>query len=236
MKTIAVAALMLLASASALPALSEKEARQQRIVVDIILGIINDWKQDMRDRGLDPLIVESARRDFALSEPKILSGSAWVENFELVGLTDIRVNNMHFSILSQTLTFDVSLGRLSARAGDAGFELTTFGRDISGGISGSLEIVNARVTGSVRVSVGVISGISIRNISLRFSVGAINSDLNVIVLGRDISDRVNDYLNNILPAALKESEREINNLLEYIALIIAERLLNVAALNAVLRA
>lgn len=46
------------------------ELRQQRLVTDAIVDIINRASQWIRDSGLDPVVIEEARGSYALSEPE----------------------------------------------------------------------------------------------------------------------------------------------------------------------
>ncbi|XP_013148379.1 PREDICTED: uncharacterized protein LOC106110956 [Papilio polytes] len=225
MKTYAFAVLMLLAGASALPTLSEDELRQQRVITDTIQGLIERLRQAIRDRGLDPYKLEFAESSFALSEPEIVSGYAFARDVTLDGLSNIRVNSINFSILAQRLTIDVSLPNLRGSVGESAFEMNFFDREWAGQGSGSLEIVNLGIKADVRVSVGVISGITVRSIDLDLYLDDVVSDLNVNIFGRDLSASFNNFFNG-LPAFVKENTVAINGLLEYIAWIIVERVLD----------
>ncbi|CAG5026882.1 unnamed protein product [Parnassius apollo] len=225
MKSIAVAVLMLLASANTLPTLSEDELRQERLITDVIINIIKDFSQSIVDAGLDPFEVENAQGQFALSEPEVFSAVAHVQGFSFKGLSNIAIHNMQFSILASRLTFDVSLPKLSLSVGDSGFEVILLGRELNGHGSGSVEIDELRLRGEVRVNIGVISGISVRSLDLWFSMKGINSNLHLILFGRDISEKCNNYLNNTLPNALNENQAEINELLEFIVWKIIDKLL-----------
>lgn len=46
------------------------ELRQQRVVTDTIVELINRASQWIRDSGLDPVVIEEARGSYALSEPE----------------------------------------------------------------------------------------------------------------------------------------------------------------------
>ncbi|KPI93587.1 PREDICTED: uncharacterized protein LOC106114730 [Papilio xuthus] len=225
MKTYAFAVLMLLAGASALPTISEDELRQQRVITDTILGLIDGVSQAIQARGLDPYHLKFAESSFALSEPEILSGYAFARDVNLVGLSNIRVNNINFSILAQRLTIDLSLPNLRGSVGESHFEMNLFDRELDGQGSGSLEIVNLGLKADVRVSVGVISGITVRSIDLDLYLDNVVSDLQVNLFGRDLSASFNNFFNG-LPAFVKENTVAINGLLEYIAWIIVERVLD----------
>ncbi|CAG5026890.1 unnamed protein product [Parnassius apollo] len=224
MKSIAVAVLMLLASANTLPTLSEEELRQEKVITDVIINIINGIRQSIIDAGLDPFEVKSAQGEFALSEPEVFSAVAYAENFLFKGLSNIAINSLDFSILATRLTFDVSLPRISVSVGDSGFEVTLLGRELKGQGSGSLDIIELRLRGDIRLSF-TQDQIVPRSINLWLSLEDIESNLYLNLLGRDISDIVNEYLGTTLPNALRESEAEINELLEYIVWKIIELIL-----------
>ncbi|CAH2069009.1 unnamed protein product, partial [Iphiclides podalirius] len=195
----------MLASANALPALSEDELRQQRLVTDIIVGVIKDVSDSIVEAGLDPVIIDESDFSFALSEPEIFSAEGSVKDFKFYGLSNIAINRINFSILSTRLTFDISLPRIGLRVGSSSFAISTFGSEFEVKASGSVAVIQPRLVGDVRASVGVISGISIRSLSLSFSLGGIESDVELSLFDRDISAEVNDFLGNTVPNTLKEN-------------------------------
>ncbi|CAG5026886.1 unnamed protein product [Parnassius apollo] len=218
MKSIAVAVLMLLASANTLPTLSEDELRQERLIADVIINIINGVSQLIVRAGLDPFEIENAQRQFALFNPEVFSAVAYVQGFAFKGLSNVAIHNMDFSILASRLTFDVSLPKLSLSVGDSGLEVILLGREIKSHGSGSVEIEELRLRGEVRINLGVISGISVRSLDLWFSLKGIDSNLSLIIFGRDISEKCNNFLSNTLPNALHENQDKINKILEFIVL------------------
>ncbi|KAI8430316.1 hypothetical protein MSG28_000624 [Choristoneura fumiferana] len=80
-------------------------------------------------------------------------------------------------------------------------------------------------TGDVRVSVGIISGISVRSIALTVDLQGIESQLNLKIQGVDLSDYVNTYLGQTMPNTLKEFSGDINDLVTIVAKEVIETIL-----------
>ena len=197
----------------------------ERIVTGAIIDAINDLSQSIKDLGLDPLNIKREEREYALPVPVIFNAAGFIEDLLSFGLSDIRVNRMDYSVLLFRLTYDVELPLIHLSVGDAYGEVTLFGETLQGEAAGSVEINSIRVNGQVNVSVGIISGISIRSLTVNFALNNINSNLKAVLGGYDLSEFVNTLLGETIPNTLVEYRTDINRLLEIIALEIANDIL-----------
>ncbi|KPJ17799.1 hypothetical protein RR48_06605 [Papilio machaon] len=200
MKSFAFGLLMLVACAAALPQVSVTDFGAERTdVAGIILRAIEKLKNGIVDRGLDPYEVKSAQGEYVFILPTVFSASARVENLSVLGLSNIVVNSISYSPFSNEFTIDVSMPRITAIVGDSSFEMTVLGREISGSLSGFLEITGLGASGSAKVVVG--DEVSISDVKVNAKLGNIQAALNVRILGINLSTLVTNWLNN-LPANL----------------------------------
>ncbi|KAJ0181421.1 hypothetical protein K1T71_003506 [Dendrolimus kikuchii] len=177
-----------------------------RIIEGVIISMIADLRQSIRDAGLDPYNLEEASAAFELPVPVIFNAQASVSDISSNGLSNIVVENISFTVLTQRLRMTIALPKI----------------DVS---IGSIEINVIRVSVDVRIDIGLISGISIRNLNIDFTLGGIDSNLNVVIADRDISAPLNNLLGNTIPTTLRDYRAEINQLLEIIILQIASDML-----------
>ncbi|RVE52050.1 hypothetical protein evm_003328 [Chilo suppressalis] len=191
----------------------------ERFVESIVAGAIEDLSNQIKERGLDPFeATASYYQRLAVTDLVVIK--AEVEDFLLVGLSDIRVNRVSYNILLSRVTFDISLHRIAASVASASADLTVFGFKIVGSTSGSLEINNVRAAGQARISIG-LSGVSLRSITIDVTLGGINSNLEVNALGRDLSESVNKLAGTIIPEVFDENRPDINRVLEHYILEMA---------------
>ncbi|CAH0406179.1 unnamed protein product [Chilo suppressalis] len=191
----------------------------ERFVEGIVAGAIEDLSNQIKERGLDPFeATASYYQRLAVTDLVVIK--AEVEDFLLVGLSDIRVNRVSYNILLSRVNFDISLHRIAASVASASADLTVFGFKIVGSTSGSLEINNVRAAGQARISIG-LSGVSLRSITIDVTLGGINSNLEVNALGRDLSESVNKLAGTIIPEVFDENRPDINRVLEHYILEMA---------------
>ncbi|MBN4663926.1 JHBP domain-containing protein, partial [Escherichia coli] len=93
------------------------------------------------------------------------------------GLSNIVINHINYNVLSFALDLDLELPHVHLSAEYAYGEFTLFDNKVSGSGSGSIDVYNVRVKATVNV--GVLGGISIRNIDIDFTVGGIDSNINI---------------------------------------------------------
>ncbi|KOB77135.1 hypothetical protein OBRU01_04590 [Operophtera brumata] len=189
----------------------------ERLVTGSIVEAIEDASQAIKDAGLDPLYVEKEATEYALPVPVLFNLSGDLEEFLFTGLSNIVVHNINYSIITNRLTFDIRLPLIELSLGKAVKDVTVFGSRVESYASGRLAVVGIRLTGNVRVSIGIITGISIRSIDLDFSLGGIESELKIMTHGKDFSEPINRFLGEIIPGVLTEYSKEINELLEIVA-------------------
>ncbi|CAH0600214.1 unnamed protein product [Chrysodeixis includens] len=190
----------------------------ERIVTGQIVSAIEDLSQSIKDAGLDPLYIKREDSQYALPVPVIFNYAAFIEEVLSTGLSNIKVNRMSYNVLLSRLNFDIELPRIDFAAGNAVGRAIVFSNEVNGQISGQVVIDRIRVEGNVRVNIGIISGISIRSIDIDFSLRGIQSDLRVVIQGKNYSDEINQLLGATIPDTLKAHSADINKLLEIVLL------------------
>ncbi|KAJ8735060.1 hypothetical protein PYW08_014310 [Mythimna loreyi] len=198
----------------------------ERLISGQIEKAIEDASQAIKDAGLDPLHIKKESRSYALPVPVIFNYEALVEDFLSTGLSDIKIHKVDYGVILSRLTVDIELPLIHFSAATAKANGVVFSNDLSVEASGKVDIVSVRVEVVVRVSIGVISGISIRSIDVNFRLGDINSDISLAVRGRDYSDTVNDFVGKFVPDTIKAHNKEINELLEIVLKDVIEANLN----------
>ncbi|KAJ8733758.1 hypothetical protein PYW07_014309 [Mythimna separata] len=178
-------------------------------VIEAIEGI----SQDIRDIGLDPLHIKKETYVYELPVPVIFNAVAFLEEVLSTGLSDIVVNDMNYSLLWSRLTFELEIPHihLSARAADG--VVTLFGEKLTASVDGRCDIRGIFVKGEVRVNVGIISGISIRDVDIDLNVGQIISSIRLLILGNNYSQEITNFINQTVPATLAEFKSEIDELI-----------------------
>ncbi|CAG5026894.1 unnamed protein product [Parnassius apollo] len=202
MKTIAFAFVALLVGVNAVHNVVPKaDVRNEKIIDGIIIGIIESIAQQIQDLGLDPLEIGRFVGEYTFPVDGIFRGSVSIENFELSGLSNIVINEVSFQ--GNTLSLDLALPSID-------------------GSAGKLSIKGLRIAGQVTLGTEKL----IDDLNLGFSLGGIESDLNVNIMGYDISNRLNEYLGNTLPSQLNKYEEQLNSVLANIILKVLDRLLD----------
>ncbi|XP_061709725.1 uncharacterized protein LOC133519689 [Cydia pomonella] len=228
MKIIVIALACLLATVSALPNQQSKELESAirsgntRLVTGSIVDAIENLAQSLRDAGLDPLAIDQ-EIDYALPVPSILNAKAALNGFLFSGLSNIVINRMNYAVLTSRLTFNIELPEISTSVGLAQWDVNFFDRNLNGVVSGRVAVNNVVVTGDIRVNIGIITGISIRSMEVTFSLGGIQSNLNVLLQGVNLSRQINNYLGETIPGTLKAYESDINQLITIVAREVVEQ-------------
>ncbi|XP_047986309.1 uncharacterized protein LOC125226380 [Leguminivora glycinivorella] len=228
MKVIVVALACLLASVSALPNQQGKELESAlrsgdtRLVTGNIVKAIEEFAASIREAGLDPLEIDEVI-DYALPVPSILNLSAVLRGFVFRGLSNIVINRMNYAVISSRLTFNIALPEISTSFGLAQWDVNLFDRNFNGIIGGRVSVNNVVITGDIRVSIGIISGVSIRNMEIKLQVGSIQSHLNVAIQGLNLSRNINNYLSVTVPRTLRAYENDINQLITIVARDVVEQ-------------
>ncbi|XP_063379401.1 uncharacterized protein LOC134666179 [Cydia fagiglandana] len=228
MKIAVIALACLMATISALPNQKGREIEtairsgDTRLVTGSIVDAINDAAQSIRDAGLDPLAIDS-EIDYALPVPSIFNTKSALRGFLFTGLSNIVINRMNYAVLTSRLTFNIELPEISTSVGLAEWDVNIFDKNFNGIVSGRVAINNVVVTGDIRVSIGIISGISIRSMDVTFALGSVDSNLNVLLQGVNLSRDINNYLGEYIPGTLKAYESDINQLITIVAREIVEQ-------------
>ncbi|XP_053601831.1 uncharacterized protein LOC128670294 [Plodia interpunctella] len=234
MKIFLFAYAIFLAGVNALPGLSQLVSEDhdkpttdlevkanERFVDGIIVSVIEGLAQDIRDAGLDPINIDSVGAEYRLPVTDLFNVEALAEDVISTGLSDFVIEHINYGVLTSRLRMTLVLPRVFVGADTARVNGQLLGWEFNGSVSGSLAIVEIRVRIDVRINIGIISGVSIRSIDIDFSLGGVESNLNVNVQGSDLSEAINNFAGNIVPTTLANNRAEINELLEYIILQIA---------------
>ncbi|CAH0600216.1 unnamed protein product [Chrysodeixis includens] len=188
--------------------------RDERSVSSNIVDAIEDVCQTIKDVGLDPLYIEKQEVKYELPVPVIFNGAGLLEDVNSNGLSDVDVKKMSYSLVTNRLNFDIEIPKIVFGVGAASAKATFFSNRFNLESSGKIEIQRIRVVGHVRVSIGIISGITVRNVKITFTLGGIDSDVRLALQGQDYSDAVNKFFGITIPKTLKDHSDEINELLE----------------------
>ncbi|CAH0600215.1 unnamed protein product [Chrysodeixis includens] len=210
----------LIASISAVPhdGAVAKDGNNERIVTGPIVDAIDELSQSIKDAGLDPFYIKREDKWFTLPVASIFNYAAFVEEILSTGLSDIKVNNLYFSFITSRLYFDFELPRVELAVGIAAGRAIVFSNEFEGKVSGKVVVDKVRIAGTGRVTVGIISGITVHSGDVDFTLGGIQSDFEVIIQGRDYSQEVNTFLSSTIPATIEAHTEEINELLEIVLL------------------
>ncbi|CAH0698756.1 unnamed protein product [Spodoptera exigua] len=190
----------------------------ERLVTGAIESAIKDMSQAIKDAGLDPFHIKRESMSYELPVPVLFKIDAFVEEVLSTGLSNIKINRLNYSVLLSRLNFDIELPLVHFSLGDANADAVFFSSDRDFSASGSINVERIRVVGEVRVSIGVISGISVRSLTISFTLNDITSDANLVVFGKDYSDDFNNFVGGVVPDTIKAHYKEINQLLEIVLL------------------
>ncbi|XP_013163536.1 PREDICTED: uncharacterized protein LOC106114763 [Papilio xuthus] len=225
MKSFAFGLLMLVACAAALPQAQDLTdfGAERRDIAEIVVNAFDRFIQRILNRGLDPYVLDRADGEYVFFLPTVFSASARIENLRFTGLSNIVINSISYSPISNNLNIDIAMPGLMASVGGASFEVTALGREISGSLSGLLAINGIGVRGSAKVTVG--DGVSVTDVDVDASLDSIQSALAVRILGLDLSIPIQNWLNN-LPANLSLYDELIDRGLARILEILLNHYLN----------
>lgn len=213
---------LLLVGVTALPETLESalidgiNRHDERLITGPIVQAIEDFSQSIKDAGLDPYVIEreSFKSDFPV--PNLYSIEAIIEDLLVKGLSNIVVHNINYNIFFNRLTFDIRFPGIFISIGKASKDITILGSNSKSSLSGSIAIHTIRFRGNIRISLGIISGITIRSIEINFDVGDISSEVKVVLNGKDVSRLCNVFIGKVIPEKLKEVSKDIDELLTII--------------------
>ncbi|KAL4708846.1 hypothetical protein ACJJTC_018292 [Scirpophaga incertulas] len=232
MKFIALVFAALLASVSAGPAKAE-----DRFVDSVVAGLLENLSEQLQELGLDPFVFTDDV-DLRLAVTDIFSVQAHVEDFVMSGISNIVLNSIDYNVATSTLNFDESIAKMTSvpkRQGhgrsifvhpelnqcshvfihSSNADVSIFGYNVQGGVSGNVDIQGSRVSVLARINIGIITGTSILDLDVNYSLDDIVSDVQLNIQGEDYSDQVNEILGEIIPDTLHEYQDDINLVLEY---------------------
>ncbi|XP_047507081.1 uncharacterized protein LOC125051007 [Pieris napi] len=209
MKFLVFACVLIVAGATALPQkTNEIEPKEPRLITNTIRNIIRQVQKAIRENGLDPLIIDSF--EFEYNIPFLVDVRLFLNNLSFIGASDIVIRQMDYSVLQNRLRFNIELPHLVLVVVNSGLKANVFGERYSGDFRGSLAIDGVGLSGEVRVNVGIISGISIRSLNVKFRLARITSNVHLTVMEEDLSANFNKLFNEDIPYLLKTFEDSIN--------------------------
>ncbi|XP_028039512.1 uncharacterized protein LOC114249976 [Bombyx mandarina] len=223
MKVFAFVLVTLAASVAAVPSKVDLERERQNLVEQLIVNVIDRITSGIQERGLDPIYIEKAEGDYTFPISDIFSASGTVAHLALEGASNVVVNDVTFNILRSKFSVDLTLPKLSASSVAVNGEATIFGKELAVSSSGSLVVEDLRLVSTV--SIRLLPSISIRELSAVLTVGNVESALKVVLFGDDVSEKLNDALNNRLPELLETYNEQIREIVERIILFIINNLL-----------
>ncbi|XP_032516087.2 uncharacterized protein LOC116769166 [Danaus plexippus] len=228
MKLQVFAVLFLIAGASALPAASEVvvvdefqyQLAPKNQVVDQIKWTIELISNILQGLGLDPVEWEGSELNIEI--PFLLKFNAFLENFRYAGISNIEIHNLEYDRFINKLDLDVSLPEVIFEVGDSGLYINvlSFFEILDAEFRGSISLKSIRVAAEVSVDINIIGGISLRSLSINFSLGGVESDLTFKLNNLDFSELFNDFFNETVNNFFEEKEDQINKSLEIVVGII----------------
>ncbi|CAK1548716.1 unnamed protein product [Leptosia nina] len=226
MKFFAFGLVLLVAGASAFPdqlRVADFQASERNSFIDNFRRIIEVIRTFIIDNKFDPWVIVRHERE-AVRLPH-LNVKYIIENMEMTGASNIRINKMEYSTLFNRLDYDLELPEISLTVGSFGITGLILTRNVNTAASGSLKISGIRIVGEAHVTVD-LSGITINTLEARFTLGGTEAQLKVTVQENDVSERVNVFINERIPNWIKNNERDINRVLGNVIKAIAQRILN----------
>ncbi|XP_046971900.1 uncharacterized protein LOC124538760 [Vanessa cardui] len=214
--------LLVIAGACALPE-QQIAPQNERIITNQIRRAIEQIKREIREAGLDPLYIDRADFDFWVMPFTGIEG--FIDQLTFTGASNIVINQLSYNVFQNSVKFTLTIPELRLAIKDSGITAHVFGSKHSAQFNGGLVIRQVRLVGDIRASVGIISGISIRSVSLQFSIGDIQSNLQLNAFGNDYTDELNQLLGTTIPDLLQRYRNEINRELSRIVLEILRELL-----------
>ncbi|CAK1548712.1 unnamed protein product [Leptosia nina] len=210
---------------SALPQKTENEVapKQQRLITNTIRNLIRQISRAIKENGLDPVVIDDFEYEYNI--PFLVDVRLFIEKLRFIGASDIVIKQLDYSAIFNRLRFDIELPHLLLVVVDSGVTANIFGEKYSGQFLGSVAVNGIGLSGEVRVNIGIISGISIRSLDVKFRLDRIKSNTVIVVLGEDWSLNVNNLLNNDIPNLLKTHENDINKFLSELLKSIADSVL-----------
>ncbi|KPI93584.1 hypothetical protein RR46_10844 [Papilio xuthus] len=195
---------VLLAGATALPSeLKRNELKTSRSLDETVRlmleGVIHQAK------SFDPCSVESASDGYTFPVPGVFSAVGSVEDFVLSGFGDIEIVDVTFIVT--TLSVEARLTGFMASIGNAVADVNVFNRNINGQLNGSVAV------NDIRLKLVADLGNLAEHLEFSFRIGDIRSDLNVRINERDLSDVVNNWLGNTMPATLEKYEEQLSRII-----------------------
>ncbi|XP_064076893.1 uncharacterized protein LOC135194821 [Vanessa tameamea] len=222
MRVSIVAFLFVIAGACAFPE-QQIEPKNERVITNQIRRAIEQIRREIRAAGLDPLYID--RNDFEFWTTPFIRVEGFIDQLTFTGASNIVINQLSYNIFQNSVRFTLSIPELRLSINKSSVTAHMFGNEYNAELNGGLIIRQVRLVGDIRASVGIISGISIRSVSLQFSIGQIQSNLQLNALGNDYTNELNQFLGTSIPEILNKYRNEINRELSKIVLDILRQII-----------
>ncbi|XP_045516165.1 uncharacterized protein LOC123709093 [Pieris brassicae] len=216
---------LLVAGASAFPEAQVSEL-QGRDFAGNVRSIIELLRQLIMDNNFDPFILERREREVVLLP--YVNLQYLVEELEITGASNIVINKLDYSNIFSRFRYDLELPELAFSLGNAKINGLLLSRNLNSELAGSLKISGVRLAGEAYVTIDILAGgtINIDSLEARFDLAGLEAEIEVTVQENDLSERVNVFINERIPAWIKDNENDINRVLATVIRTVAQYLLN----------
>ncbi|CAK1548713.1 unnamed protein product [Leptosia nina] len=221
MKFFLFACALFIAGASALPR-GQEVAGSSLITNDKLARAVERLRRAIVNDGLDPLVLESYERNYYL--PLFRNVRLFIDQLVFSGASDIVVHRLNY-IRPFSISFDLELPQLVLEASDVVVSSDLFGKLGETRFSGRVAVSGVRLSGRIGISFMVEGGRLVTSPSSSFRVGGINADVNLNVLGSDVSAAANNNLNVRVPQLLEKNKDAINRFINGVLRIYGDFLL-----------
>ncbi|XP_063835563.1 uncharacterized protein LOC135084751 [Ostrinia nubilalis] len=176
---------------------------------------IKEISQNLTDSGYDPLEIKGFSYNYSLPVTDLLVVNATVGDIRVTGISNIELDKFRYNTLLSRITYSVTLPLITATFNRTDVRFKLMNMDLTAKYNGSVAISNINVAGIVSVKIGILSGITVRDVEATLSIGKITSNMTVIWMGQDISSKVNKFLNTTLPSTINDYNDDISEVLVY---------------------
>ncbi|XP_028169170.1 uncharacterized protein LOC114359114 [Ostrinia furnacalis] len=176
---------------------------------------IKEISQNLTDSGYDPLEIKGFSYNYSLPVTDLLVVNATVGDIRVTGISNIELDKFRYNTLLSRITYSVTLPLITATFNKTDVRFKLMNMDLTAKYNGSVAISDINVAGKVSVNIGILSGITVRDVEATLSIGKITSNMTVIWMGQDISSKVNKFLNTTLPSTINDYNDDISEVLVY---------------------
>ncbi|XP_039951909.1 uncharacterized protein LOC126753191 [Bactrocera neohumeralis] len=144
-----------------------------------------------------------------------------VENFRLNGMDDFDIDEMKINAVTSKVNFLFTFRNVNV---DTEYDLRLllkkagFTINLVGSGPAKFAVKNISVKGVVKYSLGLLTGkLKLKTLEIRTHIGEVESDIEGIMGEGDINEKLNEYLAEIVEAAVNDNEDLITETIESLA-------------------